>query len=44
MEEATAVEKFVLNSTIPLIYNREDIPVLMGTGCLFNRLFRRICG
>lgn len=36
VEEAAAIERFVLNSTVPLIYNREDAAVLAGSGTLFS--------
>lgn len=35
IEEAAAIERFVLNSTVPLVYNRDDAAVLAGSGTLF---------
>lgn len=36
LEEAAAVERFALNSTIPIIYDHDDDAGLLGTGTLFK--------
>lgn len=35
-EEFFAVKNFLLNSTVPLIYEKDDVVGIQGTGCLFD--------
>lgn len=34
--EFVAVKNFLLNSTVPLIYEKDDVVGIQGTGCLFD--------